>query len=195
MVRRIETSGTAVRIIRYERTAPEPGRPRLARSRQGDPGCCGAEGADRGEAYTAIGWGVGLSHEILTPAEAETFTTVEGDMCGTGLGNRRRVRRPHSTYETSNKADHKSAAEMVEGRRPVEGKVRGNACSGLSAGLSMSPEQRAYGSVASTPTIASHFRQEPGAGKPHAGICGGGELMPQLTRHLLPKHSTSWFGA
>ena len=63
---------------------------------------------------------------------------------------------------------------MAEGKRPVEGKVSSNACSGLSAGLSMSLKQRAYGSVASKPTIAFDLRQEPGAGKPHAGICGGG---------------------
>jgi len=35
---------------------------------------------------------------------------------------------------------------MAEGRRPVEGKVSSDACSGRSAGLSMSPKQRACGS-------------------------------------------------
>ena len=54
--------------------------------------------------------------------------------------------RLYSTYEASNKADHKSAAESVEGRRPVGGKASSNACSGLSAGFSMSPKRRAYGS-------------------------------------------------
>ena len=63
---------------------------------------------------------------------------------------------------------------MAEGRRPVEGKVSSNACAGLSAGLSMSQKPRACGSVASKPTIAFDLRQEPGAGKLHAGICGGG---------------------
>jgi hypothetical protein len=63
---------------------------------------------------------------------------------------------------------------MAEGRRPVEGKVSSDTCSGLSAGLSMSLKQRTWGSVASKPTIAFDLRQEPGAGKPHAGICGGG---------------------
>jgi len=37
------------------------------------------------EAYTAIVWGVGLSHEIPKIAEAETVTVVEGNMCGTAL--------------------------------------------------------------------------------------------------------------
>ena len=63
---------------------------------------------------------------------------------------------------------------MTEGRRPVEGKASSDACSGLSAGLSMSLKQRACGSVVSKPTIALDFRREPGAGKLHAGICGGG---------------------
>jgi hypothetical protein len=67
---------------------------------------------------------------------------------------------------------------MAEGRRPVEGKASRNACSGLSAGLSMSLKQQACGSLASTPTIAFDLRREPGAGKLHAGICGGGVGQP-----------------
>jgi hypothetical protein len=41
----------------------------------GDSGC---------EAYTAIAWGVGLSHERSDIAEAESFYSLEGNMCGTG---------------------------------------------------------------------------------------------------------------
>lgn len=79
------------------------------------------------------------------------------------------------TCETSNKTDdNKSVAESVEGRRPVEGKASSDACSGLSAGFSMSLKRRAYGSVASKPTVAFDLRQEPTAGKSHGGICGGG---------------------
>ena len=40
----------------------------------GDGGC---------EAYTAIAWGVGLSHERLYVAGAEGFYSLEGNMCGT----------------------------------------------------------------------------------------------------------------
>jgi hypothetical protein len=40
----------------------------------GDSGC---------EAYTAIAWGVGLSHERLDIAGAEGFYSLEGNMCGT----------------------------------------------------------------------------------------------------------------
>ena len=39
----------------------------------GDSGC---------EAYTAIAWGVGLSHERSDIAGAEGFHSLEGNMCG-----------------------------------------------------------------------------------------------------------------
>ena len=44
-----------------------------------------AAGNDGHEAYTAIVWGVGLSHETDDNAGAETFPTVEGNMCGTAM--------------------------------------------------------------------------------------------------------------
>ena len=37
------------------------------------------------EAYTAIAWGVGLSHEGLDIAGAEGFHSPEGNMCGTAM--------------------------------------------------------------------------------------------------------------
>ena len=40
----------------------------------GDSGC---------EAYTAIAWGVGLSLERSDIAGAESFHSLEGNMCGT----------------------------------------------------------------------------------------------------------------
>ena len=40
------------------------------------------EGDCRGEAYTTIVWGVGLSHENGYFAGAETVNGVEGNMCG-----------------------------------------------------------------------------------------------------------------
>jgi hypothetical protein len=40
--------------------------------------------ANRGcAAYTAIAWGVGLSHERSDIAGAESFYSLEGNMCGT----------------------------------------------------------------------------------------------------------------
>jgi hypothetical protein len=37
------------------------------------------------EAYTAISWGVGLSHERSDIAGAESFYSLEGNMCGTAM--------------------------------------------------------------------------------------------------------------
>ena len=37
------------------------------------------------EAYTAIAWGVGLSHERSDIAGAESFHSLEGNMCGTAM--------------------------------------------------------------------------------------------------------------
>jgi hypothetical protein len=58
-------------------------RPRKGRS--GPPGseCCAAVGDGGREAYTAVMWGVGMSHERHNIVGAETVGTVEGNMCGT----------------------------------------------------------------------------------------------------------------
>ena len=45
--------------------------------------CCAATGDSGCEAYTAIAWGVGLSHERSDIAGAESFYSLEGNMCGT----------------------------------------------------------------------------------------------------------------
>ena len=147
------------------------------------------EGDDHGEAYTAIVWGVGLSHERTRVAGAETLQTVERNMSDAVMrgivalpgseatsrtkGPRRNlgdllpptaaagrvgklaraspirkaggVGRLRSTEEASNKAGPTSAAESVEGRRPVGGKASGNACPGHSAGPGMSLKLRACG--------------------------------------------------
>src|SRR5271167_2835416 len=45
--------------------------------------CCVVTGDSGCEAYTAIAWGVGLSHERSYVAGAEGFHSLEGNMCGT----------------------------------------------------------------------------------------------------------------
>ena len=45
-----------------------------------------ATGDSGREAYTAIEWGVGLSHERSDIAGAECFHSLEGNMCGSPLG-------------------------------------------------------------------------------------------------------------
>src|SRR4051812_24879694 len=47
--------------------------------------CCVAPGDSGHEAYTAIAWGVGLSHETSDIAGAEGFHSLEGNMCGTDM--------------------------------------------------------------------------------------------------------------
>ena len=77
-----------------------------------------------------------------------------------------------------------------EGRRPVEGRARANACSGHRAGTGMSPTACAHGSELDGPLkprmpVASDLRQEPGAGKPHAGTARGAGGTPAPYRDML----------
>ena len=44
-----------------------------------------ATGDSGGEAYTAIAWGAGLSLERSYIAGAESFYSLEGNMCGTAM--------------------------------------------------------------------------------------------------------------
>jgi hypothetical protein len=98
------------------------------------------------------------------------------------------VGRLRSTDEASNKADPGSAAEMVEGRRPVGGEGEPRRMSRTRCRNRHVPETASLptgtGGAAQAPTpVAFDLRQEPGAGKPHAGICaGGGPQGPSLPR-------------
>jgi hypothetical protein len=75
--------------------------------------------------------------------------------------------------------------------------VSSNTRPGHSAGYGMSPTLRACGLRVHGPpkprtSIASDLRQEPGAGKPHAGICAGGPGQPgplplQSSRFVVQK--------
>ena len=56
--------------------------------------CCVTPGNSGCEAYTAIAWGVGLSLERSDIAGAESFHSLEGNMCGTVLSPCR-GQRPH----------------------------------------------------------------------------------------------------
>jgi len=65
--------------------AIQPVKVRPRQGRSGPPGseCCGAVGDGGREAYTAVVWGVGMSHERHNIVGAETVGSVEGNMCGT----------------------------------------------------------------------------------------------------------------
>ena len=80
----------------------------------GDSGC---------EAYTAIAWGVGLSHERSDVAGAESFYSLEGNMCGTAM--RGAVALPGSKATSRAKGAHRKLGDLVSDRqRRVRGTVR-----------------------------------------------------------------------
>jgi hypothetical protein len=72
-------------------------------------------GGDAGrEAYTAIAWGVGLSHERLDVAGAEGFHSLEGNMCSTVM--RGAVALPGSKATSRAKGSHRNLGGLVLGR-------------------------------------------------------------------------------
>ena len=72
----------------------------------GDSGC---------EAYTAIAWGVGLSHERSDIAGAESFYSLEGNMCGTVM--RGAVALPGSKATSRAKGSHRKLGGLASGRQ------------------------------------------------------------------------------
>ena len=80
----------------------------------GDSGC---------EAYTAIAWGVGLSHERLDIAGAEGFHSPEGNMCGAAMRGADAL--PGSKATSRAKGSHRNLGGLVSDRqRRVRGMVR-----------------------------------------------------------------------
>ena len=80
----------------------------------GDSGC---------EAYTAIAWGMGLSHEGSDVAGAEGFYSLEGNMCGTVIRGADAL--PGSKATSNAKGSHRKLGGLVSGRqRCVRGTVR-----------------------------------------------------------------------
>ena len=72
----------------------------------GDSGC---------EAYTAIAWGVGLSHERSDIAGAEGFHSLEGDMCGTAMRGADAL--PGSKATSRAKGLYRNLGDLMSGRR------------------------------------------------------------------------------
>jgi hypothetical protein len=68
----------------------------------GDSGC---------EAYTAIAWGVGLSHERSYIAGAESFYSLEGNMCGTVM--RGAVALPGSKATSRANGSHRNLGDLI----------------------------------------------------------------------------------
>jgi hypothetical protein len=80
------------------------------------------EGDDHGEAYTAILWGVGLSHENNDVAGAEAFVSVEGNMCGTVM--RGPVALPGSEATSRTKGTRRNLGDLLS---PAVAKAPGRA--------------------------------------------------------------------
>src|SRR5262245_27726226 len=79
--------------------------------------CCVANGDVGCEAYTAIAWGVGLSHERSDVAGAEGFHSLEGNMCGTAM--RGAVALPGSKATSRAKGSHRNLGGLGSGRQAL----------------------------------------------------------------------------
>src|SRR5204862_4532492 len=77
--------------------------------------CCVATGDGGCEAYTAIAWGVGLSHERSDIAGAEGFHSLEGNMCGTAMRGADAL--PGSKATSRAKGSYRNLGDLVSGRR------------------------------------------------------------------------------
>src|SRR5262249_16368612 len=161
--------------------------------------CCVAAGDSGCEAYTAIAWGVGLSHERSDIARAEGFHSLEGNMCGTVMRGADAL--PGSKATSRAKGSHRNLGDLVSGRCRRGPGVSGGAdgegeepnCGGERSGvggakgggqgeyapaqhvLDPEPGSRDKRAGAYTATFAvTHPRWEPYAGKPHVRFCAGG---------------------
>ena len=68
-------------------------------------------GDDHGEAYTAIMRGVGVSHDSDKIAGAETFSSVEGNMCG--VAKRGTVALPGSRATSRMKGTRRNLGDLA----------------------------------------------------------------------------------
>ena len=74
-----------------------------------------ATGDSGREAYTAIAWGVGLSHERSDIAGAEGFHSLEGNMCGTARRGADAL--PGSKATSRAKGSHRNLGGLGSGRQ------------------------------------------------------------------------------
>ena len=97
--------GKLVRSSRWK-TGPSKGQRPLGSE------CCVTDSGR--EAYTAIAWGVGLSHERSDIAGAESFHSLEGNMCGTVMRGADAL--PGSKATSRAKGSHRNLGGFVSGR-------------------------------------------------------------------------------
>src|SRR6266536_2625554 len=77
--------------------------------------CCVTTGDSGCEAYTAIAWGVGLSHERSDIAGAESLHSLEGNMCGTAMRGADAL--PGSKATSRAKGSHRNLGGLASDRR------------------------------------------------------------------------------
>src|SRR5262249_45531251 len=80
----------------------------------GSEGCV-ATGDSGCEAYTAIAWGVGLSHERSDIVGAESFHSLEGNICGTAMRGADAL--PGSKATSRAKGLYRNLGDLMSGRR------------------------------------------------------------------------------
>jgi hypothetical protein len=76
-----------------------------------------APGDSGREAYTAIAWGLGLSHERSDIAGAESFYSLEGNMCGTTTRGADAL--PGSKATSRANGSHRNLGYLVSGRQQL----------------------------------------------------------------------------
>ena len=79
------------------------------------------EGDDHGEAYIAIVWGVGLSHEMLI-AGAEALATAEGKMVSTAMRGADALSGSKATSRM--KGPRRNLGDLASDHRPCADLVR-----------------------------------------------------------------------
>src|SRR3954469_14764975 len=84
--------------------------------------CCVANGDVGCEAYTAIAWGVGLSHVRSYIAGAEGFHSLQGNMCGTVTRGADAL--PGSKATSRAKGAHRNLGYPTSGRHLLTPTVR-----------------------------------------------------------------------
>src|SRR5881227_3636621 len=140
--------------------------------------CCVATGDGGCEAYTAIAWGVGLSHERSDIAGAEGFHSLEGNMCDTAMRGADAL--PGSKATSRAKGSHRKLGGLGSGRRyRVGAEYDGPHREGEEPKPMMHGHERQARVSQALDRIrhvfaVTHPRWEPYAGKPPVRFCAGG---------------------
>src|SRR6266496_1982296 len=127
--------------------------------------CCVATGDSGDEAYTAIAWGVGLSHERSYIAGAESFHSLEGNMCGTAMRGADAL--PGSKATSRAKGSHRKLGDLMSGRQELcerDGPHREGE----------EPKPMMHGHEKSDLAIVAMKPANKAKKAPCGGVCGGG---------------------